>query len=216
MVTNVSVLPEPTADYIRLISIDPGTDTMGVCIYDINPEDFSDFKIVYGNTFKASQTTDTSTSYASRLSNSGARLRTHRKTLEEIFFYTQPTLICAESNFLKRHRVTAFEALVRTFEMLLDMVWNYSPSMYLYRIDPISAKNAVGVSHIKTDKEDVRRGVMKNLTDKLSEPLRFDMFDEHTIDACAIGYCFIRRELIRDIIASTKSKRKGRRRRKKK
>ncbi len=206
-------LPEPTLDYIRLLSIDPGTDTMGVSIFDISPDDYS-FRVVYSNTFKASQYTTYGTTYADSRGHATARLYQHSKVLTEIMEYTQPTLICAESNFLKFGRVEAYKALVLCFDMILDVVWNYSPSMYLYRVDPVSAKNYVGVSHKGTDKEDVRAGVVKHLSDYM-DGVCLDDLDEHSIDSIAIGHCFIKRELFREFVESTKKKKKWRGKRRK-
>ena len=174
--------------------------------------------IVFGETNHASKAAKDLTWKQEIRGGRDVRLDMHRRYLTELFDYTTPTAVAAESPFLKFGRVTSFEALVECYAVLRDTLWNYSPSMYLRRIDPISAKNYVGVSHIGTDKNDVRKAVIAIYKDKCAEGVNIEEFDEHTIDGIAVAHCLLQKYLLNVDVSSSKKKKKrgGRRRRKKK
>lgn len=207
-------LPAPRDDVIRILGIDPGTDTLGVGIIDVNIETFEP-TVVFGHTFKASKMIDKTSTIAECLGNRALRLAMHAESLSECFICTAPTLIAAETPFLKFGRVSAYEALVECYAMMQKAVWDYSPSFYLHRVDPVSAKNYVGVSHKGTDKNDVRRGVLEHFKGKVADGVPIETFDEHTIDAIAVANCLYRRELLSDNVESTRKKRKFRKRKRK-
>lgn len=212
-------IPPPNPNVIRIVGIDPGTDTLGVGIIDIDIETYEPL-VVYGHTFKASKTIDTHSTRTERLGNRAVRLEEHHKSLLEVFCTCSPSLIAAETPFLKFGRVSAYEALVECYAMMQDAVWTYGPSFYLHRVDPVSAKNHVGVSHKGTDKNDVRTGVLKHFEGKVAEGVPITTFDEHTIDALAVANCLYRKRLLGHNVESTRKKKKfrgrGRSRRKKK
>lgn len=206
--------PSPRDDVIRILGIDPGTDTLGIGIIDINLDTYEP-QVVYGHTFKASKMIDNSSTLVEKLGPRAVRLRAHYDSLMEVFECTEPTLIAAETPFLKFGRVSAFEALVECYAMMKEAVYQYSPSFDLHRVDPVSAKNYVGVSHKGTDKNDVRRGVLEHFAGKVADGVPIETFDEHTIDAIAIANCLFRTRLLGQLVESTRKKRKFRRRAKK-
>lgn len=204
------MVPTPRDDAIRILGIDPGTDTLGVGIIDIDIYTYEPI-VVYGHTFKASKMIDSESTAVERLGARTIRLRTHYESLFDIFEVAEPTLIAAETPFLKFGRVSAFEALVECYVMMQQAVWQYSPSFYLHRVDPVSAKNYVGVSHKGTDKNDVRDGVLKHFAGKVADGVDMALFDEHTIDAIAVANCLYRKRLMSQNVESTRKKRKFRR-----
>lgn len=204
---------EASPNHIRLLGLDPGTDTLGSAIIDVDLETYEP-TIVFGETHHASKAAKHNTWKAEIRSGRDARLDCHSRYLYDLYSCTDPVLVAAESPFLNRKMVTSFEALVECYAMLRETLWHYSPSMYLRRIDPITAKNYVGVSHIKTDKTDMRRAVIALYKDKCAPGVDIESFDEHTIDAVAVTHCLLQKYLMNVEIASTKKKknrRKGRR-----
>jgi len=201
--------PEQSPDTIRLIGIDPGTATLGTAILDVNMDTF-EATVVYGHTNDASKVSVLKAWDKDIRGGRDSRIEDHAEYLYELFTYANPTSIAAESPFLRIGRVTSFEALVECYRMMRKVVWQYSPSLCLRRIDPISAKNYVGVSHIGTDKEDVRAGVVKHYGDKCAEGVYLDDFDEHTIDALAVAHCLLQKYIHGIELISTKKKKKPR------
>lgn len=208
---------EAEPNIIRLIGLDPGTDTLGAAVMDVDMDTFEPI-IVFGETNQASKAAKDYTWKQEIRGGRDVRLEMHRQYLSELFTYTGPVAVAAESPFLKFGRVTSFEALVECYAVLRDTLWDYSPSMYLRRIDPITAKNYVGVSHIGTDKDDVRKAVIAIYKDKCATGIVIEDFDEHTIDAIAVAHCLLQKFLLNVDVSSSKKKKKrgGRRRRKKK
>lgn len=206
----------PSENIIRVIAIDPGTDTLGVAIIDVDFETYEQ-TLVFGHTFKASKDIKGYDDMCVMRGPKDARLLSHSRRLKELLVCTEPTIICAESPFLQRGKVNAYEALVECYAMLRATVWDYTPSMKLHRIDPITAKNYCGVSHIKTDKTHVEAAIRSLYAGRLGPGVDLNALDEHTFDAVAVGNALVRKFLLQEVIASTKKpKRKGKRRRRKK
>lgn len=205
-------LPKP--NHYRIVAIDPGTDTLGVACLDVDIDTLKP-TVVWGHTLKASKDADKNNAYTEVLGYRAERLRWHSINLLKILNVLQPDRIAAESPFFRRGRASAYEALVECFMMLKTTVYKYSRSLYLHRVDPVTGKGYVGVSHKGTDKEDVRGGVKKYLGDNLADNITLDMFDEHTIDAIAISNVIYRRDILNeDMPTSLLSKAKAKKSRK--
>ena len=197
-------LPDPPApDVIRLMGIDPGTDTLGVCIMDIDTTTYEP-TVVWGHTYHASRTTDRWAGYSEIRGMRDARLKSHQYELSILLRAVEPTLIAAETPFFNRKRPSAFEALVECYAMLRDTVWEYSPTLVLNRIDPVMAKNYIGVDHRGTDKSDVQRAVARHYASRCITGIDIHRFDEHTIDAVAICNALLRNTLLGEVVERTK------------
>lgn len=194
---------EPTDDVIRILGIDPGTDTLGVAIIDVNIDTYEP-TVIYGHTFHASKEIDRFSGLAFMRGGRDARLLAHSSNLLEFFQAVVPTVIGAESPFLNRKTVSAFEALVECYAMLRDTVWRYSPSLLLRRIDPVTVKNFVGVDHRGTDKTDVQRAVVARYVEHCAPGVNIHGFDEHTIDAIAVCNVLYRNLLLGEEVVRTK------------
>jgi len=202
-------IPEsPGEDIIRILGIDPGTDTLGVAILDVSMVTYEAI-VVYAETFKASKEIKNLSWMETMRGGRDARLKRHSETLYALLNNTTPTLVAAESPFLQRMRVNAFEALVECYAMLRNTIWMYSPGLYLRRIDPISAKNYCGVSHIKTDKTHMYAAITSIYKGKHLPSVDLLSLDEHSIDAIAICHCLLRKYILGDVLVSTKAKKKS-------
>ena len=196
--------PEPPLpNQIRILGIDPGTDTLGICIMDVDCDTYEPV-VVWGNTLHASKNTDRWTGYGEIRGMRDARLKSHSVALAELLRAVTPTLIAAETPFFNRKRPSAFEALVECYAMLRDTVWQYSPTLILNRIDPVMAKNYIGVDHRGTDKSDVQRAIVLHYASKCAEGVQINRFDEHTIDAVAICNALLRHTLLGEVVERTK------------
>jgi Holliday junction resolvasome RuvABC endonuclease subunit len=202
---------------IRLLGIDPGTDTLGVAITDVSIDTYEP-TLVYADTFVASREIRGRPWAEELRGGRDLRLVSHYERLYELMRLTTPTLVSAESPFLGRGRVDAFAALVECHAMLRAVCWDYSPSLYLRRIDPITVKNAVGVSHIKTTKDDVRAAILTLYQESCAEEVPLLELDEHAIDATAVNHAVLRKFLLDESFSMKKPKtaKKSRRRKKRK
>lgn len=200
---------EPTDSIIRIVGIDPGTTTLGLAILDVDLDTLVP-TLVYGYTNNAEKATKHIEWKKTMLGSRDVRLENHKDYLDDILEYTQPILIAAESPFLKMSRVSSYEALVECYDMIRKSVWKHNPTLFLRRIDPITVKNYVGVSHIGTDKEDVRKAVIARYANLCHPSVDIHSLDEHTIDAVAVAHCVLEKHLKELHIETTKKPKRRR------
>lgn len=203
-------LAAPAPNAIRIMGIDPGTDTLGIAIVDVDI-DTKEIKLMYGHTFHASKYVNLYPEMVQARGSRDVRLMVLRQKLIEAFVLAEPELIAAESPFLQRGKVSAFEALVECYAMMRDAVWAYSSQITLQRIDPVTVKNYVGVSHKGTDKSDVHRAVNAIYKDRCSEHVDLSSFDEHANDAVAVCHVVVRNRIFGEVVESTRKKKAKRR-----
>lgn len=200
-------MPEPNdGEHIRILALDPGTVTLGSAIIDVDGRNY-DFKIIYGHTFDTTQSVKLFDNLPSVRPSRDARLIAHRQNLLELFLQTQPDIIVTETPFARRGKMSAYDALLEFQGMLRCVLYSYCRSMSLKRITPTVAKNALGVSHIKTSKDDVQKAVMSKLSEHVIDGVDLSLFDEHTIDSIAVGYAYYRQSLLGESFSLTKTKR---------
>ena len=213
------ILPSsPTEDVIRILGIDPGTDTLGIALVDVSIDDYKP-RLVYAHTFVASREVAGRDWGSQILGNRDLRLANHYDNLYSLLCQVTPTLVAAESPFLARGRVSSFEALVECYAMLRSVCWEYSSSLYLRRMDPITVKNSVNVSHIKTDKSDVKKAVIELYSESCVGVVNIESLDEHAIDAVAVCHAVLRKYLLNESFSMkrpTSTKKSKRRKRKRK
>lgn len=199
-------LPSRPADnVIRILGIDPGSDTLGTAILDVDIDTYK-ATVVYGGTFTARSEIEKNSWLAMMRTKRDERLGLLEKNIFDLMLMSEPLLIGAESPFVQRGKVSAYEALVECQQMLRNTVWKYSPALLVRRIDPITVKNYVGVSHRGTDKSDMHRAVVKLYENNVAANVDLSTFDEHTIDAIAVAHVIYRKLLLGEIIESTRSK----------
>lgn len=176
----------PVSDLL-LVSIDPGTDTMGVSLLGLNP-------VTLEKSWKESFTL-----YGSLLNyRSGYQYEEDRQREARIMGLSEallrylrgvnPHVVVYEDNFL-RHSPQAFKALIQAVEAIKRATWMYNPYMPFYEVSPMQAKgavNAIAPRGQKHDKELVRQGLMKS--DKIKVPPQsLAEMSEHAVDSVAIG-----------------------------
>lgn len=173
---------------LRLLSIDPGTSTMGITHWEWDVGS-KEFRIVECYTLEAK---DNDPRYDSTGETHGkriARLMHLGDELLNIFRQFKPHAVICESPFLGRFP-QAFAGLIECIVTIRNALFRYDPFLPLYQVDPPSAKKAAGVAFTKkSTKEDVKTALIKR-TDLIWE-VEVDDLDEHSIDAIAVGLYFL-------------------------
>ena len=179
------VLPQINEPY-RIVSIDPGTNTLGVALLEV---DLVYFNITLLNAFTLNSGTNIH-AFPTVLESHGERytkLFSHSQNLLIIFNQYHPHSVICESPFLGRFP-QAFEALVECKIMIRNALLSHDPSMPLETVDPPTAKLAVGAPGRGGDKEVVKKAIL-NLDNLVLPNVNFiESLDEHSIDAIAVGY----------------------------
>lgn len=174
----------------RIIAIDPGTDTMGISLFEMPPS--GGIQVTYSNTFRATPYLKTREDVVACKGARIARLEIHAMNLDKLFRHFEPHAIAVETPFMHRFP-EAYAALVECFNTIRDVAYQYNPTMRLIHISPIEAKKSIGSKIAKGTKDDVRKAVLA-LSDVSWLGVDPTRLDEHSIDSIAVGYCFCKRE----------------------
>ena len=171
----------------RAIGIDPGTDTLGLSVLDLDLKD-GEIRVEESLTFFGSKMVRERQGVADDHGARFARLQGLEEALVQSFFYWKPHAIICESPFYNPRRPGAYAALIEAVGMVQRAVYSYAPHMALLTIDPASAKAHLGVSGKSGDKELVKQAIVKRID--LHNPHGIDLtaLDEHSIDSLAIAY----------------------------
>lgn len=180
------MLPYPPGhEPYRIVSIDPGTDTLGTAVIDIDLE-HRQVGVAEVYLFKGSQLQRHFPQVAQIHGDRMARLMGHEENLLGFFQYARPHCVISEAPYYGR-LATPFAALTECVSAIRRAVYRYDPLMPLYLIDPASVKKNVGVSGKSNDKTLMTQALLR--LKELGNPSGIPIadLDEHSVDAIAVG-----------------------------
>lgn len=169
----------------RMVSIDPGTTTLGVAVSEFS-EDLNRMIVVDATTIRADILAKRY--YPDMIKRHGdrnARLIALRDALRRYFDTWLPTVICSESAYLGRSP-QAYAALIEAVSAVRYACELHDPSIRLDLIPPSEVKVGVGVNGRSGDKSLIRDAL--ECIDDLWIQVEMLLLDEHAIDAIAVGY----------------------------
>lgn len=167
----------------RILAIDPGTDTLGLSLIDIDLVTQSK-TLVFAYTFQASKWIDglqENTQWENQ-DEKYLRLHRHAEHLYGLLLRYQPQMVVHESAFMGRFP-KAYQGLTECIFSLKQAVARYSPYLPFIGITPMEVKHYVG----GVKKEEVQRSLSR-INDLLNLPTMLPTLDEHAVDSIAIGY----------------------------
>lgn len=167
----------------RIISIDPGTDTLGVSVFDIDLVNYTK-TLVTAFTFQASKYIDDLKEHSAWMLNDEKymRLQRHYGHLTDILNYYQPHILVHETAFMHRFP-KAYEGLVQCLYEIRLAARDYNPYLPVIGLAPMEAKSYIG----GISKDQVFQSVSKIKDLNNLHPL-LSTLDEHAVDSIAIGY----------------------------
>lgn len=186
----------------RVIGIDPGSNTLGVAVLDIDLMSQTE-TLVDARTFDASKGLREYHNMLRVYGELATRVQSHEDTLVGYFSFYRPHAIICESPFLGRFPA-AFKALLACMFSIQRAVIRYDRFMPLHMADPMSVKAAVGVTSKGIPKGPRQKGRKRGRTnaelakDKVRDAvlgldminasgLDLTLLDEHSIDAIAVA-----------------------------
>lgn len=194
------ICDDPT---ITVLSIDPGTNTLGLSVIEFNPITKSR-RILTSTTLIGTQLSKKDYSIKDlifdNVPNKQQRLRALTNNIYGKLDQYKPDIVVAESNFLKRGKVNAFEALVESLCAIREALNKYDDRLTLQIIRPNEAKRLVGTTVKKgMTKDDAKDAVIKFIkTNKIDvSDVVLDDLSEHAIDSLVVGLGFI--EVMTDV-----------------
>lgn len=180
-------MPAGSRNTARLVSIDPGSTTVGIAVIDINVDNWT---IINSQawTYNSAKMSESNTWLESQYGNRYVRIVAIENYLVNLFLNICPTLICSEAPFINQRFPAAGIALTEVMCSIRNAVVRYDPWCALKIIPPSSVKNGVGAKG-NADKFAMKEALQRLLPElNYNGNIPFDLLDEHSIDALAVGY----------------------------
>lgn len=172
----------------RIVSIDPGTNTLGVACLEID-DSFSRIRVVDAMTIEAGKLARRKYTFQVELfGEKYAKLAAIKDALLRYYVAWHPLAVCSESPYMHLYPAT-FAALTECVSVVQRSAVDYDPCCVVRMIAPSEAKKAVGVSGASGDKEAVRQGILQHGC--IDFDVDISLLDEHAIDAIAIGVAYL-------------------------
>lgn len=173
----------------RLVGVDPGSDTLGVAVLDLDLGT-DQITLMEARTFSGVQLSRAFRHVQEVHGDRAARLMAHEENLYQYFCYTQPHNVASEGPFMSRFP-QAFATLTLCVENVRRALYRYYPFLPLVIIDPPTVKLSVGVRGKGTTKDDVKVGLKRIIKEGRilnTHDIDIDVLDEHSIDAIVVAY----------------------------
>ena len=180
------LMPNNAGDTATIVGIDPGSETLGICMLDFNVVTMAVVKTT-AQTFVGSKLGMMSRWIAESHSERFARIEAHKQNLKQLLWINRPLIVACESPFYNSLRPSAYGVLVEVLNALKYACYEYNPDLPFTLIDPPSAKKAVGAKG-NAKKEQMREAVLVLPDLFFQGPVPLNNLDEHSIDSIAIAY----------------------------
>lgn len=179
------IMPDQPPIY-RIFAIDPGTDTLGTAVLDVDLRSGS-VTVIYVETLRGSRMCRALPGTIETHGERAAKLEAHQQQIFSMLHHFIPSTVISESPYMGRFP-QAFRALVECLIAIRDAVVYFDPSMPLETVDPPTAKKAVGAPGKGGGKDAVREAVLQLKELRTAPGIDLGVLDEHSIDAIAVGY----------------------------
>lgn len=170
----------------RILGIDPGTNTLGAAIIDI---DLVTAKTVVSMacTFVGQSMASEYSTYPDVHGERAARLKAHEENLSTVMFNWQPHRVISESAFMGKF-AQSYMALVECLVAIKRATMYYNPFIPLEVIDPTTVKKTAGMVGKLRGKEPVRDALAELPYLEFAPGVHLATLDEHSVDAIAIAH----------------------------
>lgn len=184
------ILPEQHR-YYRVVAADPGSIHFGICVFEI---DFHLRSIIdiKPYTLRLDQLKPYSGITEDNYEGISYRLEVLRHHFSFLLEEKSPAMVLCEAPFFNSRTPGAYSALLKAVSVVQSCVAENDPNTYFHLVEPLLVKKHVGAS-LSGDKEKVRQALMaKTELMSLKSEKEWLGYDEHSIDAIAVGYGFLK------------------------
>jgi Holliday junction resolvasome RuvABC endonuclease subunit len=177
---------DPSSTY-RILGIDPGTNTLGVCMIDVDLVAQS-MTVAMARTFSGTTMSSGYTHFAEVHGERAARLKAHEDNLYCIMREWLPHSVISEDAYMGRFP-TAYRALCECIDSIRVSLYRYNPALPLILVDPTTVKKGTGMKVIrKAGKAAVAKALSELEYLRYAQNVRLATMDEHSVDAVAVAH----------------------------
>jgi Holliday junction resolvasome RuvABC endonuclease subunit len=170
----------------RIVGIDPGTDTLGIAVLDVDVQSRS-VEIVRLYTLHASRNVDPLSAASVFRGSRYAQIQYLEKAMSSLFVNLMPSAIVHESPFMGRFP-EAYRALAECIGAIRRACDQYNPTLLIESVDPPTAKLAVGAKVGRDSTKDTVKQAVLAMQLPCSNVVDLSLASEHAIDAIAVAY----------------------------
>lgn len=174
---------------VTMVAIDPGSTTCGVAIYNLDTEHKKILNIS-AFTIEVDKLHDYTGLYQDVTTERMIRIAKLKKCISDIVTSVGAKIVVSEAPFYNRFMPMAYGALLEIVSAINQTVHEVSPELVFNSYAPQMVKMTVGAAGIK-GKEVIKDKLKSNLVLYPKIISDFDMLDEHSLDAIAVGYTFL-------------------------
>lgn len=173
-----------SADEVRILAIDPGTNSCGYSIIDWN------MRKKKGMVLAAGTLTATDALAKIRIVNNRDttvnKLQGYSELFDDLYWLYRPTVVVSETPYMGKFAQT-FKVLSALLQELKSRLYRYNPYTDFIEIDPARVKKIMGVPGNSGDKDLMKEALRKKDELSYSEDIDFDKLDEHSRDSICVG-----------------------------
>lgn len=169
--------------YYKIIGIDPGTESMGITILEVDIETL-DLVSIRSNTYFSSKLPvllNVELIHGTRIQ----KINNIRFNLMRLLQNENPNIVCCESPFINMKRPGAFAALNEVVSTIRNVIIDYDIQLPFLLVEPSNVKRAIGAPG-NCDKDTIKKFCKSNID--VSRLMNIDSLDEHSIDSLCVAY----------------------------
>lgn len=183
------MLVPPDYGIVKMVSIDPGLNTCGISIYELNTLTH-EIVSISAFTIETEKLTDSSGLYTDIVSERFIKIYKLCNCIASIVSATGAKIVVSEAPFYNRFMPMAYGALLEVVSSIQHAIIALDNSIVFTSYAPQQVKMSVGAAG-KKGKDIVKTSIEKvsQIFDKIISD--YELLDEHSIDAIAVGFTFL-------------------------
>lgn len=170
-------------DSFNIMGIDPGSRTVGVCIYTISPK--LELIKIYTYTLNIDSNNNEHLGIHENILERTSKLETIIKFIYHIY---NPMIVAMESSFINMSRMGAVIPLTKSIHSIESILYNVDKHIKLISMPPGVIKKVFNSKQVGKDAVLDALEKHKHITEKLYKK---KVITEHEVDAIAIAYALL-------------------------
>lgn len=173
-----------------ILGVDPGLNHTGVAVFQIDAYNRL-IQSIIAFTIHTNQLADTTGIDDELHTDRIIKLYKLKHSIQETIVKVNPVVIACESPFYNTKFPMAYAALVEAIDFIQSAAIEINGNIFFRTIEPLLVKKTVGAGMTK-GKLDVKTAIANTPHLMRALQMNLDLLDEHSIDAIAIGYTFLK------------------------